>query len=460
MEHLGSNWWIEPFASLVILGAFGPFVYVYLEKKAEAILLREQRRYQEILKNTAVDLTRIRNLQKLLDHIAQTITGVVHISHSVIYTLEAKSELFGLKAATNLKQNQPNVIETGNPLIVRLNSQKEPLVYEEVKKEAEDRPDTIFKGLELQMRLLNATVVIPCFLENKLLDILILGDKLSGKIYTSEDLDNFSFLASEAALATENALLYGKIEEEVRQRTEELVGTQKQLIHAEKLATVGTLAGGVAHEINNPLTAILTNVQMLLMDGEKLDADSKESLELIEEATKRCRTIVQKLMTYAKKPLEQSEITEVNVNTVVKKVASFLQYQLEQDNIRIVFEDKEGDCFVSGNHNELEQVVTNMVLNARDAIKHVKKSGDICISVNNEKNKICIAIKDEGAGMPKEIMDKIFDPFFTTKDVGKGTGLGLSICQSIVEKHKGSIAVQSEPNKGSIFTVKLPKLKT
>jgi two-component system NtrC family sensor kinase len=245
----------------------------------------------------------------------------------------------------------------------------------------------------------------------------------------------------------------------VRQRSEQLVEVQKQLIQAEKLATMGTLSGGVAHEINNPLTAILTNVQMLLADSKNFDDDSKESLELIEEATKRCRTIVQKLMTYAKKPLETAEVSRVNMLMVVGKVLSFLSFQLEQENIKVVMDAKDSQYWVIGNQNELEQVVTNIILNARDAVKQAKVNGMIHIALFEVGEWINLRIKDEGIGIPPDIISKIFDPFFTTKDVGKGLGLGLSICQSIVEKHKGLIIVQSDEVKGTVFKIKIPKAK-
>ena len=457
IELLGANWWIGPVVLMAALGTSGPFIFFYIEKRALAILLREQRRYQETLRHAAVDMTRIRNLQKLLDFIAHTITESVHISHSAIYYLDIKTEQFILRAGVNLKNDQPSSVDAGNPLINWLESRKEPLVYEEIKQKSEDEKNPIFKELEKQMRTLNAAVVVPCILEGKLFDMLILGDKVSGKIYTAEDLDNFFNLGREVALATENSLLYEKIEEQVRQRTAQLVDVQKQLIQAEKLATMGTLAGGVAHEINNPLTAILTNTQMLLADAKSFDSDSKESLSLIEEATQRCRTIVHKLMTYAKRPLESREVSKVDLLNVAKKVISFLGYQFEQDNIKIILKAKEDNYLVNGNQNELEQVFTNIILNAKDAIKRLKKSGNIDISLLKEEGQIKIDIRDEGIGILKEIMPKIFDPFFTTKEVGEGLGLGLSICQSIVEKHSGSITVQSEVDKGSVFTIKLPE---
>jgi len=455
----GTNWWIFPSGLLAILATVGPFIYIYLERKAEKRLLYEQYRYQETLKQAAREMARIHSLKKLLSLIVHTVNKTVRISHSAIYLFDTKLEEFLLGAGRNLKKSQAISINKENPLTTYLKQQKEPLVFEEINRKAQEDPEPILREAEAQMRFLNAAVIVPGFLDERLIGILILGDKRSGKIYTTEDLNTFSLLANQAALAIENALLYENIEEQVRQRTKELVGVQKQLIQAEKLATVGTLAGGVAHEINNPLTAILTNVQMLLAENKIDDKLDRESLELIEEATKRCRTIVQKLMAYAKKPLEAAKISQVDLLNVLKSVVSFLGYQLEQENIKIIIEAKEGNYLVRGNHNELEQVATNIILNAKDAIKQIKTSGDIHISLTKSGDWIKIEIRDEGIGMPKEIIPKIFDPFFTTKDVGKGTGLGLSICQAIVEKHNGLITVQSEPNKGSVFTVQLPKVE-
>lgn len=456
VQVLGANWWLGPLVLMGALATSGPFVYVYLIRRAEAIILREQRSYQEALKEAAIGIARIRNSKKLLDLIAHTVTETAHISHSAIYLFDNTSNKFLLKAGRNLKKEQSVSLDRDSPLIAWLERNKEPLVYEEIKRKSEDSLDSIFKELEEQMRHLNATVILASLLDEKILDILVLGNKLSGRAYTLEDLNNFSIFVSEAALAIENALRYEGIEDQVRQRTKELVEVQKQLVQAEKLATVGTLAGGVAHEINNPLTAILTNVQMLLAATNMLDPDSKESLQLIEEATKRCRTIVQKLMAYAKRPLETADLSRLDVLDVVKKAASFLSYQLEQENIKIMIEAGQGSYLVEGNQNELEQVFTNIILNARDAVKKIRKDGNISINLSKNEKWIEIKIKDEGAGIPKELMPRIFDPFFTTKDVGKGLGLGLSICQAIVDKHRGSITAHSEVNKGSVFTVRLP----
>ncbi len=459
VEFLGAAWWIGPMLLMVGLGICGPFVYVYLEKRALAILFREQRRYQEILKAASVDMTRIRNLPELLDFITHTITDSVRITHSAIYLWDAKTEQFIFKTGINLKKDQPASIDKKSTLMTWFESKKESLVYEEIKSKSEASLNPIFKNLREEMFNLNAAIAVPGFLDGKLLDVIILGDKLSGRMYGSEDLNNFSVLAGDSALAIENALLYGNIEREVQQRTKELMDVQKQLVQAEKLATVGTLAGGVAHEINNPLTAVLTNVQMMLMDCEDNDNPDKESLELIEEATKRCRKIVQKLMVYSRKPMETSSIADVDLKKSLQGVITFLSYQLEQEDIKIIPEIKNGTYTVKGTQNEFEQVITNLILNAKDAIKKIKKGGNVRITLSKNKDWIKLEVEDEGAGIPDEIVLKIFDPFFTTKDVGKGLGLGLSICQAIVEKHKGTISARCVADSGSVFTVKLPTVE-
>ena len=458
---LGPAWWLGPLVLMATLGTVGPFIYLYLKRSVEAILLREQFRYKKILSQAAEEMAHIFGLKKLLDFMAHVLTASVRISHAAIYLYNTEGRQFLLNTARNIKSGLPQAIGKESLLIDWLESQKMPLVYEEVKRHVQERQvaDFDFEEIEKALRALQASVVIPSLLEDRLLGFIVLGDKRSGRIYANEDLSTLLVLGSQFALAVENASLYNNLEEQVSQRTKELIDMQKQLIQAEKLASVGTLAGGVAHEINNPLAAILTNVQMLLADSNTADEDTKESLELIEEATKRCRTIVQKLMAYAKKPLETTEFTEVNLLKAVKNVISFLGYQFEQENVKFSVNANEDNYWVKGNQNEIEQLVTNIVLNARDAIKRIKKSGVIQIDLVKNEKWITTEIKDEGAGISKEIIPKIFDPFFTTKDVGKGLGLGLSICQAIAERHNGKINVKSEVNRGSTFIVQLPRAK-
>ncbi|OYT41275.1 MAG: hypothetical protein B6U86_02710 [Candidatus Altiarchaeales archaeon ex4484_43] len=245
------------------------------------------------------------------------------------------------------------------------------------------------------------------------------------------------------------------LEERIEERTRQLKEAQEQLIQSAKMATIGTLAGGIAHEINNPLGAILTNTQMLLMEVE--DPDQRESLKLIEEGTRRCRDIVNTLLKYSRKP-ELDEFKSINLNDVINDACNLLQHQLNNENIKIKKEyTKIPD--IEGNANELQQVFTNLILNARDAIKRIRKAGEIIIRTYQEDKSVVAQVIDNGCGIPKENINKIFDPFFTTKDVGEGTGLGLAIAYKVIEKHNGRIDVSSNVGKGATFTIKLPKVE-
>lgn len=241
------------------------------------------------------------------------------------------------------------------------------------------------------------------------------------------------------------------LEEKVEERTKQLKEAQNQLIQSAKMASIGTMAGGVAHEINNPLGAILTNTQMLLMEVK--DKDQREALKLIEEGSRRCRDIVQTLLKYSRKPA-LDEFKSIYLNEVISDTCKLLQHQLDKENVKI-----ERECGkisnIKGNANELQQVFTNLILNARDAIKRIRDSGKIIIKTFQEDRFIVAQVIDNGCGIPKDNINRIFDPFFTTKDVGEGTGLGLSIVYKIIEKHNGEIDVSSDVGKGTTLTIKL-----
>ncbi|MSR77276.1 MAG: response regulator [Candidatus Omnitrophica bacterium] len=242
-----------------------------------------------------------------------------------------------------------------------------------------------------------------------------------------------------------------ELEQIVDTRTKELAKTQDQLIQAEKLATIGTLAGGVAHEINNPLTAVLTNAQILKMSP--CSEDDLETLSLIEEGAKRCQVIIQKLLKYARQPGEEQGLTEVDLGQVVRSTVSMLQYQLAQDDIQVQI-SSEGTYPIHGISNELEQVFTNLILNARDAVKSAKRAGQIQIILRRKNHEVEADVMDNGIGIKKENLTRIFDPFFTTKDVGSGTGLGLAVSHSILQKHQAKVEVRSEEGMGSVFTLR------
>jgi len=456
--------WILPYIEGVFLGQliFGTATFVvftiYLrvfQPKIDHLFQRRKADLEAISSRFIQDLVHLQGFENLIKLIEETIKDALYPQWTNIFIYDQKKKNYPVVNRSSITDRASNLDE--HIEFLQWLKKNNEVIYRDFV-EIDPEFAAIKDITEKYFLATKAIVVIPLVLNEQLLGVIHLEKKANLERFKAVEFRFLTTLKNQSAIAISNSLIYQDIEEQVKTRTQELVDVQKQLIQAEKLATVGTLSGGVAHEINNPLTAILTNVQMLLAfsEGEEIKAD-RESLELIEEATQRCRTIVQKLMTYAKKPSESDQASVTDLSKILKKVVAFIEYQLTQDNIEVVIDSQEYFYPVMGNPNELEQVLTNIILNARDAIKEAKKRGHIYITLCKQQHWIEVTIKDEGVGISKEVIAKIFDPFFTTKDVGKGLGLGLSICQSIIEKHKGKITVQSDPGKGSVFTIQLPE---
>jgi two-component system, NtrC family, sensor kinase len=243
----------------------------------------------------------------------------------------------------------------------------------------------------------------------------------------------------------------GTLEEKVNKRTEELVTVRTQMVQSEKLASIGRLAAGVAHEINNPLAGILTFSMLALEDCDD-NHPFKSSLEVIVKQTLRCRETVKGLLDFARQSSAAPSITEVNA--IVNKTLLLLENQTIFQNIRTVRNFGQDLPHVFIDPGELQQVVVNIVINAADAME---ENGVLTIDTCKapQAQEVLIRISDTGKGIPDDIMPLIFEPFFTTKKVGKGTGLGLSIAHGIITRAGGKIEVSSSP-KGAAFTIRLP----
>jgi hypothetical protein len=236
---------------------------------------------------------------------------------------------------------------------------------------------------------------------------------------------------------------------------------QAQFYQAEKMATVGALAAGVAHEINNPLTAILGFAQGLQRRNarlhgkidEELYDDFKEYTETIIKESLRCRDIVQTLLTFSRPTV--ASLSHVDLNQCVTDTLFILKHHFkEQDNLIVTTELLDNLPKILGDESQLKQVIINLLTNALDA---TSADGTIRIkTLADALNRVELVIEDSGSGIPLELQDKLFEPFFTTKPVGKGIGIGLSTCYTIVQNHHGEISVTSSVGKGSAFRVSLP----
>lgn len=226
---------------------------------------------------------------------------------------------------------------------------------------------------------------------------------------------------------------------------------EQQIVRADKLAALGELAAGVAHEINNPLGIILGYTQLML----KQPGTHEEDLKTIEKHVKNCKTVVSDLLTFSRKG--SSKMHPIDVCKVVDDVISFLRNHSDFRDVEVVAPVPcSRALMVYGNEQEMSQVIINLMINACHA---VAKKGCIQVEITRNDDKcIHIAVKDNGTGIPEKDFSRIFDPFFTTKSVGQGTGLGLSVGYGIIRRHGGDIRVRNRKDKGAAFTITLPLL--
>ena len=233
----------------------------------------------------------------------------------------------------------------------------------------------------------------------------------------------------------------------------EMKRLEEQLIQAEKLAAMGQMLAGVAHELNNPLTAIL-GASELLRDRAGTDENTKRQLDMTHRQARRAARIVQNLLEFSRPAAPQKKA--LDLNAIVDRTLQLHEHSLKRNSIEVDFRPCPGTPSIIGDANQLIQVFLNLVSNAEQAIREVRPSGRIQIRVGQAGKRLFASVQDDGIGIKPEVLAKIFDPFFTTKRPGGGTGLGLSICMSIVREHGGDIEAESLPAGGAAFTVFLP----
>jgi two-component system, NtrC family, sensor kinase len=246
------------------------------------------------------------------------------------------------------------------------------------------------------------------------------------------------------------ALAFSRMQEAIRERRRL---NEEKLIRSDRLAMIGQLAAGVAHEINNPLGSILL-LARLGMQQSTGDSKLQENLERIEKETKRCHAIVQSLLDFARQ--REPDIEPVDVNQLLDATIQFFERQHFFQNIKVTRRYNNSLPAVHADCLQLQQVLMNIVINAADAMNG---QGTLTLETADSGRDIDIFISDTGCGISPENLNRIFDPFFTTKEVGKGTGLGLSVSYGIIQAHNGEIRVSSTPGAGSRFAITLPKVR-
>lgn len=303
----------------------------------------------------------------------------------------------------------------------------------------------VFRDAQRKEELASAYVVV-LWAKDRVIGGLTVGSR-TPRDFSPADVNLLVAVGSQLSNAIERSKLY----EEARQAYENLRRTQEQLLHSEKMAAVGQLISGVAHELNNPLTAILGYSQLLTSSGQ-IGPQGMEYSDKLYKQAQRTHRIVQNLLSFARQ--HKPERVPVQLNLVVEETLALRDYDLRMNHIRVHLELAPDLPLTAADPHQLQQVFLNMVNNAVDAILENAQDGDLWVKTTAHGDRLHIEFTDSGPGVKDA--SRVFDPFYTTKPVGKGTGLGLSICYGIVTEHGGAIRVRNVPPRGASFTIELP----
>jgi len=301
---------------------------------------------------------------------------------------------------------------------------------------------------------LNSAIAAPLLHHGRLVGILVVAHEEPG-FYGESKLRMLRSIGEQAALAVRNAQLHAalhayaqNLQSMVDDRTRELRAAQAQLIQSEKLAALGRLAAGIAHEVNNPLQPILNCLEVAIEDIENNQPVDVQGLRIAEQEVQRIKGIVSRLLDFARPTT--GETVRVNLSELIDEVILFTQKQLERMQVQVIKRFQPVPPIL-GTPAQLKQVLLNLVLNAAESMP---EGGDLTIELFPDGGGVVVAVADTGMGIEPEALDRIFEPFFSTKS--DGTGLGLSVTYGIVQGHGGTITVESEKGKGSRFVVWLP----
>jgi len=528
-SYLGSFYDIHSkfFMTLTIVGALLLFEPARrrIQYLIDRFFYRDWYSYRNTLLQLGRQLSSSSDTHTLYEELVKRLFEILYLHNAIIVELiEEKPgniSTFRLSAAHGLTEEEilsSNNLTDGfdldmsSPIMAKFVENLNPLHVDQIWI-FPDVPEDL-KVLRGDMENFHTQLFVPIVLNNKLMGILCLGKKRSGASFSFKDIQLLKSLQHEVCLAIKNSdLIQGLIEaerlvkeqeienlhlesenkqkeieldaatkrekvlrelekshKELRIAHEDLKDAQSQLVQSEKMASLGMLVAGVAHEINTPLGAVMSMHDTLIRGVDKMKGfvasssaskttskdNVQKTIDIINDADKvinignaRIRQIVKRLKSFAR--LDEAEMQTVDVNECLEETIKLFKHALK-DKVKLIknFNNlPEVACYPA----KLNQVFLNLLINSNQAID---KEGEISINTYTENGNICITIIDNGEGIPKKSLDKIFDPGFTTKGVGVGTGLGLSISYRIIREHKGDISVESKEGEGSTFKITIP----
>ena len=418
-------------------------------------------------------------LPRLLDLIVTTAMEVTDAERGSVMLLDTEENVLTIKAAKGMDEEvvRKTRLRLGEGIAGRVAFTGKPLLLHREEK------DKQLHAVRKRDDEISSAISVPLRIEDRIVGTLNVSETSRPAPFREEDMRALTLFADQAALAIEKAQLYRDSQRQLEKLLavlDELGRTQAQLIHSEKLASLGVLAGGVAHEINNPLMVILGRTELMLMEeGSRvqgpgsgnglspnpepqtlnprppLSPEMKKNLETICNETERIARIVQSLLTFSRKS-RQEKIERVSVKDVLERTLMLSEHQLTVGNVKVSKELDANLPEIDANSGQLQQVFMNLIINAHHAMPD---GGELTIRTGTvPDDRVFIEIADTGCGIAPEYINRIFDPFFTTKEEGKGTGLGLAVSRNIIDSHGGDIGVRSAVGLGTTFRVILPRL--
>jgi len=399
------------------------------------------------------------NLNELLHLILDAVTRGIRFDRARLYIFDEKQNLLRLKMSVGLEKEEPVDVtlplDREKSIVARSFLDREPYVIQDARRDPRVNPDIV--------RLFNikSFAAVPLRARDRVKGVVTADNLLTNRLISPDKLRSLVTFANHVGLAIENAEMYDRLkdfnrelEKEIAVKTKTLLKAQDELIRRERLAALGELSAGIAHEIRNPLTSIKILINSLVSElPERLR--KSEDVAVINGEIERLNSIITQFLEYAR-PAEPV-FEQVNVKEVISQTISLVSARVKARKVEMSLHLPDHDVAVHGDPRQLKQVFLNIILNA---VQSMDGGGTLTVELRHSpgggKNldTASIIMKDTGAGIAPENLKKLFTPFFSTKK--DGVGLGLSIAQSIVLKHNGTIGVESEPGKGTAFTIQLP----
>lgn len=481
---------------LVAIFLFDP-TRKFLTNVTDKFLFQKKYDYHKLLKDASRGMSNIESLERLLGLVVHFVTMKMRVKNAAVLMREGTSDQYNLVYQRGFdKKFLTLTLYQNDPLIHYLETHKEAVDIERIKEQVEsasykrDKSEKAYdyEAIRERMNQLQAACCVPSFLGRELRNILMLGEKKSGEYYSNEDLNLLYTLAQESSIAIENARLYDeaikksrelehineqlehsktllmKALQEAEGANKQLQDTQAQLIHEQKMATLGRLAASVGHEVNNPLTILSMNVSRVILKHRKHpDMKVTEILDVFDKMEKnieRIKAVVNTLTGLLKKS-EKGKFEALSLKLILEETLPLVQFQTYLDNLsgtEVDFNVPGNVPLIRGDLERLQEVFLNLFINAFHAMagKRHRKIGVQAEIDPQNPNMVAVHFRDNGSGMTEDVMKKVFNYGFTTKAPGKGSGLGLYMCKYIVELHGGTIRVQSKLGEGTTFTLTLP----